>query len=370
MSGNIPYAQPYPWADETMVARQKIVTQALRKRKFVGTGLALLQKEALGPKSKMSPTAQNILVNLFHQHGMELSNEVLSESALKDNNNTTGQSKRPKIILQISKKRGVPEPGTPDEEIVKKASEGKYSLFKTILSVIENEKTLDAVPTPLMLAKVCFVVPPSAIPGSMDAKDMVLAALQFLSSTYEAKSKEMMELPIIKAVQRYSDLEKRYYQKEGTWQLEDFDKDGRLLKLEDFFLLSPSSWKWLRREVFCPRLTKAEEATFFLNGTVPEGATGKAKQPPRKKKATPTKKPTAATKKEAPSPTASSFAHSETPSFAPSFDAADASIAEASVAASSDSEGDDDFPVVEAQILDDDSSEDEDESLAAVEAIP
>ena len=54
--------------------------------------------------------------------------------------------------------------------------------------------------------------------------------------------------------------------------LQDFNTDDRLLKLEDLFFSSPYSWKWLRREAFCPHLPKAEEADFFLAQGLPDEA--------------------------------------------------------------------------------------------------
>lgn len=354
MSGNIPHAQPYPWRDEKIAAREKIATHALKKRKFVGAGFAMLQKESLGPTSKMSKAAKNILVNLLHQNGMDLSpnndsDGVKGGASTSSNNSTTVASNI------LPKRRGVPLPGTTEDEIVKNAQDGKYSVFKTILSVLENEKTLEAVPTPILLSKVCLVVPPNTIPGSMDAKDLVMAALQFLSSSFDPKSNEMMALPLIKAVQRYSDLDKRHYQKSGTWKLDDID-DNKLMKLEDLYLSSPASWKWLSREFFCPRLTKDEEATFFLKGTVPESAAGKTKQAPRKRKA-------------ATSP-APSVARSETPtSSAPLVVVATASVDLDSTAVDLDSaiaksvdeddDDDDDGPIVEATILDDEDEEED-----------
>ncbi|KAL3925298.1 MAG: hypothetical protein SGILL_000504 [Bacillariaceae sp.] len=352
MSGNIPYAQPYPWRDEKVAAREKIAAQALKKRKFVGAGVAMLQKESLGQTSKMSTTAKSILVNLMHQYGMEVppgagnyTNEGTGEGgeapASKSNSyssNTNVASKTP------PKHHGVPSLGTAEDEIVKNAQAGKYSVFKTILSVLENEKTLEAVPTQMLLSKVCLVVPPRAIPGSMDAKDIVMAALQFLSSSFDPKSNEMMKLPLVKAVQRYSDLDKRHYQKSGTWKLDEID-DDKLFKLEGLYLSSPASWKWLGREAFCPRLTKDEEATFFLKGTVPESAAGKTKQAPRKRKAT-----------TSPSP---SVARSETPATASAplvIVTASVDLDSSAIAKSVDEDesDDDDGPIVEATILEDD----------------
>lgn len=316
-----------------MESAQQTAIRSLRKRKFVGSGLAHLREGSLVPGSKMGKTAKKILVNLFHQRGMEIPSMSGTGGSDKSTNPPRGSSlpKPPK-----SQKRGEPKAGTSEEDILQNASEGKYSLFKTILRIIENEEEL--IHTKVFLSKACSVVQPSTIPGQMDAKDFVLASLLFLSITYKPKSRELLELPVIRAFHLYSDLEKRSYRKFGTWKLDEIE--SKLMKMEELFLNSPSRWKWLKRETFCPRLTQEEEIVFFQKGTVPPRAEPKRKVEVRRR----TRKTPSATT----SPTPSTM-RTETPT--PSF------VAEASVdgtATSVDEDDDDDGPVVEATILEDD----------------
>ncbi|KAG7355948.1 hypothetical protein IV203_000634 [Nitzschia inconspicua] len=327
MSGNIPYAQPFPWNSPSLEAAQQLSTTSLRKRKFVGTGRAFLLEESFGSKSKMGKTAKRILKTLLHQHGTELPAVSESVKAMK----STPRSQK---VLKFQK-RGEPHPGTSDEEILRNASEGKYSLFKSILRIIESETGV--VHTKEFLGKACLVVDPSTMPGHMDAKDMVLAALHFLSTTYKPKSQDLLELPLIRAAQVYSDLEKRNYLKAGTWKLNEVE--DKILKMEELFLTSPRHWKWLKRDTFCPRLTWEEESLFYRKGAVPPRAEPKRKGEIRRRSKNSASNPT--------SPTPSAV-RSGTPT--PSL------LAEASIdgTATSVDDEDDDGPVVEAMILDDD----------------
>jgi hypothetical protein len=344
MSGKTPFAQPYPWNNPSLEAAQQSALSLLRKRKFVGSGLARLQETCLEQNSKMHKSAKNILVNLFHHHGIEIPNTSGSVQVGKTSNMLKGSpvlSKPPTLH-----KRGEPQAGMSVDDIIRNASEGKYSLFKTILRIVENNDGI--VHTKIFLSRASLVIQPSTVPGQMDAKDMVLAALHFLSTMYKPKSRELLELPMLRAVQVYSDLEKRSYQKAGSWKLDDIDIESRLFNLEELFLKSPAHWKWLKREIFCPRLTSEEETSFFQTGIVPGRAVPKRKGEVRRR---PRKSTSAAT---SPAP---STVRTETPT--PSF------LAEASVDGTAtsvdDEDDDDDGPVVEAMILENDEDEVEDD---------
>ena len=102
---------------------------------------------------------------------------------------------------------------------------------------------------------------------------MVLAALHFLSSKSETQSDHILWLPLIRPLQAFGDLEKRNFEKVGDWRLEDIEE--KLLKMEEVFLSSPSSWKWQKRESLSLRLSKANEDFFFMKGTIPLCATAK-----------------------------------------------------------------------------------------------
>jgi hypothetical protein len=259
MSGNVPCSQPYPWASEESVKTQQEVICSLRKRKFVGSGLKLLRKESIGPKSKMGKVARNILMNLFYQHGMEVPDAKKLETETRKYHGAESCN---------FQKRDAPKPGCTDDDILRNAQAGKYSMFISIMNIIDAAEV--PVPTKVVLEKVCLTLQPGSLPGVMDAKDMVLAGLHFVSSRQNIQSKDLLSLPLIQPVQLYSDLEKRNYIKAGSWKLDDIRI--KLLKMEEIFLTSSSSWKWLQREAFCPRISKDEESIFFMKGTVPPNA--------------------------------------------------------------------------------------------------
>ncbi len=253
MSDDIPYAQPFQWNEEC----QGNSTRSLRKRKFVGSGLALLRKESLGSESKMGNVAKNILMNLFHQHGIELDGEMES-----DEHKFKGIGLAGKTLL------GKQDTGNQSSL----GESGNKSLFVALLNVLSDSSN-NIVPTRQFLSKVCPILIPGSLPGTLDSKDMVLAALHFLSSNSETKSDHVLRLPLIKPVQAYGDLEKRNYKKVGDWKLDDIIV--QLSRMEEIFLSSPSSWQWQKRESLSLRLSREDEESFFTKGTVPLSATAK-----------------------------------------------------------------------------------------------
>ena len=255
MSDDIPYAQPFLWAEEN----QGNSTRSLRKRKFVGSGLALLRKESLGSESKMGNVAKNILMNLFHQHGIELDGEMESdENKFKG----IGLSDRSLRVATNTGKTKISEHG----------ESGNTSLFFALLKAV-TESSTSLISTRQLLSKACPLLQPGSLPGIMDSKDMVLAALHFLSSNNETKSDHVLRLPLIRPVQVYGDLEKRNYKKIGDWKLGDIVV--KLSRMEELFLSSPSSWKWQKRESLSLRLSREDEESFFTKGTIPLCATAK-----------------------------------------------------------------------------------------------
>lgn len=266
----IPYAQPFPWpAEESQGDR----TRSLRKRKFVGSGLALLRKEYLRSES-MGNVAKNIMMNLFHQHGIELDGEMES-----DENKFKGIGLSEIAPHRLQTQSG--KTGLGNES-------GNKSIFFALLKAVDESGT-GVTSTRQILGRVCPLLQPGSLPGIMDSKDMVLAALHFLSSNDETKSDHVLRLPLIRPVQAYGDLEKRNFKKVGDWRLEDIK--GKLSRMEEVFLSSPSSWKWQKRESLSLRLPQADEESFFMKGTIPlcavankklKGESVKKRKPPLK----------------------------------------------------------------------------------------
>lgn len=276
MREDIPFAEPYPWGSPSMELSQLTAVRSLRKRKFVGSGLAVLQQESLGRKSKIGKLARNILRNLFHQHGIETMTGGSGQSFESDATRMTGTG-----FLRSGSRRETLKLGTEHDEILSNAKEGRYSLFASVLHLVETGP--GPVPTKQILRELCLTVRPGDVPGMMDCKDMILAALHYLSSDYAIKSDALLQLPLIRPSQAYSDLEKRNFEKVGNWKLSEVE--DKLWRMESIFLTSPSPWKWQRREVFCPRgLSQSDETSFFIKGAIPSSATAKT-TPTRKRRA-------------------------------------------------------------------------------------
>ena len=262
MNRDLPYATPYPWRDEEMDETHRVALESLRKRRHLGSGFAFLQKQALGKRSRTHPAAKSILVNLLKEHDIEY--RGWEENAGTEVQESFGSrllaARREAVDLQMG-----------DDDVLDLAREGKISLLASLLKVIEQS---DSPVAAKHLIKTCCLTPrPGDVPGAMDARDMVLAALHFLASPLDVKSQQFASLPLIRSTQEVGDLEKRSYERYGDWKLSDIL--GKVLRLDQAFMSSPHSWKWLSREKFCPRLSSKDELSFFLKGSIPASATGK-----------------------------------------------------------------------------------------------
>jgi hypothetical protein len=243
----------------------------LRKRKFVGTGVVVARNDV----SKLSARAKGILNELWHQHKMDNLVPLMLDDG--DCDTTTGVEFDDRAII-TNRTNKIKVAGFVDstnqaeltdseKKVVNEARKGKFSLFLSILTIIEEH--VDPIPTKYVLRKLSLILRPSDVPPIMDSKDIILAALHFLSSTYECESDEFLSLPLIVAAQTYSDMEKRNYQKATPWTLDSI-KD-KIMKMEDLFFRSPTSYKWLPREVLTPSTLFAdEERDFFMKGFLSE----------------------------------------------------------------------------------------------------
>lgn len=152
-----------------------------------------------------------------------------------------------------------------DEALLKMAQNGRLSLLGSILRVITEYPT-PPVSTKHILQTCSLAVRPGDVPPQMDAKEMMLAALFFLSSTHQS---EHWELPLILPTNSDVDLEKRSYE-----PVEFSPSESQLQWLETAFL--KSSGEFLGRERYCPRLKHNEESQLLLKGTFPTSATQKS----------------------------------------------------------------------------------------------
>ena len=277
MSEKIPYATPYPWDNPDLEEDQRLANQKLRKRPFVGSGLAALQKSAFGSNSIMCTDAQSLLRNLLHQHSVEIDLNVAENSTADIVFGCT-------VADPDVQSKNAADVHTNDAEVQRRAKAGEISLFLTILKIIDENPSAP-VATKEFFKTCCLAVRPGDVPGSMDAKEMVMAALQFLSRESSASSLDLVSLPLIRPLQELADLERRTFHKHGKWTLDTRFKE-KVLRLEQIFVSSPQSWKWLKREFLSPRLSTLEESAFFLRGVIPATLAGKkaTKETPSRKR--------------------------------------------------------------------------------------
>jgi len=250
---SLPAATPYPWG----LNDYQIFESKGRKRK--GTGIAFLQFTL--QNGKVSKGAAKILTELLPDLADKTANDFC-----------------PNMSTALLGKY-IPTPihsAQPEDEILRLASEGNVSLFASLLKIIDNASPA-AVLNKTMMRSCVLSIRPGSVPANMDAKDMVMAALFFLSRDNPSNSKEFLDLPLIRPVVSTEDLEKRSYEKVGTWNIStDF-----LIKvgaLEIAFMESAASWQDLPRDRMLPCIPYDDERILLYKGNVPSSATPKAKK--------------------------------------------------------------------------------------------
>jgi hypothetical protein len=329
----IPNATLYPWApSERLLSLQphKLITSTSKSttpiNTYTSTGFSYLQHELNFNKSpsQISETAKSLLSNLLDEHNIELSQEH-SDAALQQH---APPAKKQKMLVTVSEDMS-------DDTVLQMAAAGELSFFGSLLATIEHGGDAhgpDAVAVAVAVAvasdsgkttststrtliKTCsLAVPPASAPATMDCKEMVMAALHFLSSvpTADVDADAGMDtqtdvlgsanathnllrlLPLIRPQQMTPDLEKRSYQKVGDWKLTgdaESEFQSQVAALEQVFLYGSNSkdYVWLNRERFCPRLATGEDL-LLLKGNPPVHATGKPKKatPVQRRKKAPT----------------------------------------------------------------------------------
>lgn len=244
MSQRILLATPYPWAPN----EKQISHPVSRKRK--GSGLLVLN-QALEDTST-SKRAKEILQNLL--------GDDLTEGMTKGTRRLATVS----LATEPAQPLETIDPSSPleDDKLLQMAGEGWFSLLGSILRVIRESPS--PVTTKHILRTCSLAVRPGDVPPQMDAKEMILAALHFLSSNHKS---DHWELPLICPIQEDNDLEKHSYEPVGS------STESQVQWLETAFLKAPD--KYLAREKYCPRLKQDEEGPLLLKGTLPTSATPK-----------------------------------------------------------------------------------------------
>ena len=266
-------ASPFDWGDDERELAHPKSIEKLKGRPYIGSGFAALQQQLLDPQSDMTESAKGILKSLLKKNSVKLDGDIQYKKHHEAYEGFVRPLKRSKL----------PKSVTADEDVLEMARQGKLSVFACLLDAVESSS--QPVPTKTLLRKCCLTIKPSDMPGNVDCKDYLLGALHFLSSRFESSSEDRYpSLPLIYPIQLTGDVEKRNYEKVGDWKLEDIH--DKVLRLEQLFISSPHSWKWLRRESFAPRgLPEEEENDFFFRGAIPERATAKKVETGRKRKA-------------------------------------------------------------------------------------
>jgi hypothetical protein len=209
------------------------------------------EKSDIGVTKKLSVSAQSILQSLlkkYHQLGDDENTILFPQNRKQD---------RYRLI----------EMGMSEEEILSLAKEHKLSFLGSILQ--QFEITEDPISARTLIKSCCLAVPPGCVPACMDAKEITMAALHFLSlNVFDGQ-------PLIRAFHGVSDLEKRQYKKAGAWKLESIFNHV-VDELEKVFLSDTSSTKWIPRLYLAPSQSDGRD-TLLLKGVVPITLMGKRK---------------------------------------------------------------------------------------------
>jgi len=159
-----------------------------------------------------------------------------------------------------------------DETILELARQvpPQVSVLGSILRTLEEDG--GSVPTKSFLKICALALRPGMVPSRMDAKEMVLAALHFLSSDAPLPF-DAPPLPWIRPVQELPDLEKRSYEKFGDWTADAIMP--AIKKVESIFYEATSSnLNGLPRVRFLPTgvSNEMERNLVLLKGIAPSGA--------------------------------------------------------------------------------------------------
>lgn len=230
---------------------------------FRGAGFRYLQQQLL-LSDELDDSQKDLLRQiLVNDHQVHLEND--NDIALQPSFNLPSRSW--KTLKTIDSNMS-------DETVLQFAKQvpSSMSLLASILKVLDDDG--GSVSAKAFLKTCALTVRPGMVPPMMDAKDMVLAALQFLSETTEW----------IRPVQAQSDLEKRSYEKVGGWKFTEIL--AQVAELEDVFYEGATDLTWMPRTRFVPPMQNpVEEDLLLLKGNAPAGYS--AKKIIRKKKTMP-----------------------------------------------------------------------------------
>ena len=293
--GDLPLATPYPWAPGDY---ELTLHHEPKRRKVMGSGMVYLKrlireedkstataaseinKVMEGEKTVLSVRAKALLKTLIAKVTKPKSADPDDSSSSEEESDEEEDDDEDDDEEAQTQRRILPGPTfwAPSLRAVQAPKQGQGFLYNILKVIDENHPK--AVLTRQFIRDCALELPAGSVPGCMDAKEMILGALHWLSSDWESPdTTQVPNLPLIepslstKSSER--DLEKRTYEKSGEWSLDSLP----LIELERLFFNSPSSssdLRWISRIRFCPRLAKGkDESSIILKGNLPVFVTGK-----------------------------------------------------------------------------------------------
>jgi len=246
---SLPLAIPYPWGDSDEQA-SRILT-----RKRQGAGINYVQN-----KRHRTVAAKRILEDLLG----------VSSPETQDTSHLSSSSF---FVFGAT-----PAVANACDDVQQLAQDGNVSLLLTILTYIEQHGGEDGVSTTDLIRSCALAVYPASTPGSCNAKDMVVAALLFLSATHAPLGDDVSILPLIQADNPHDEMDRRVYRRVGS----HYSMDS-LAELQLLFDSSP-----IARDKFVP-LRMGDESEMLTTGNPPAHAMPKRKGPaPGYRRKTPT----------------------------------------------------------------------------------
>lgn len=261
---------------------------AASKNLSVDTGALLLSQLLKAREGRESEYGRAIIRTLLLGSGMNASDELQ-----EDPEESVGGCGTQLMCATDILSYDTPITGLSDQSILDLAGEGKVSLFGSILRTLEGSGPGGQVSADMFIRSCSLAVRSGDVPARMNAKDMVLAALEFLSSTVPeltgtsgAKGRDeeshgslgggMLHqtfpyLPLIAHVGDVNDPEKRVYVKKskgrcGSWSMSDKGFRRRVVRLEMAFMTSTA--QTLGRLRSCPRLGTSAELALMRRGNM------------------------------------------------------------------------------------------------------
>jgi hypothetical protein len=170
---------------------------------------------------------------------------------------------------------------TEDENVSQMAATGELSFFGSLLTTIDNggdgtdaSYSVTSTSTRTLIKTCSLTVPPASTPAAMDRKEIVMAALDFLSSVppplnadetdtrsdaaiHTAGSTDLLSLlPLIRPQQMTPDLEEISWKKVGRWKLVEIE--SQVATLEQVFCAAAKSMHGLLGSAFVPDWRRAK----------------------------------------------------------------------------------------------------------------